>query len=92
MKRPKNKADRVRKGKLKAKRRTWWARIPWSPTFTMSMSPAITHLEFSQWQERKHRDTTKKCSNPRCCGNKRKIGERTRQELKADDARKADSA
>ena len=30
------------------------------------------------------RKTRKFCSNPVCCGNPRKLGEKTRQEIKAD--------
>lgn len=68
---PKNKAERIRIGKQKAKKRMSIL----FPFFPEEKAVKTQHLL---------EDTTKLCSNPCCCGNPRKAGEKTRKEIQQD--------
>lgn len=72
---PRNKSERERVARQKARRRTWWARLQ----ARVAADP--------ERHERRHRDTTKLCS---CflCGNPRRY-EKGKEKLSAQERREA---
>lgn len=69
---PKNKRERLLIGNCKGRKRVslWF----------LDNDPR--NVEWKKDNIRRHRDTTKKCSALWCCGNPRRMGELTLQELK----------
>jgi len=79
MSHPKNKRDRFLAGVRKGKKRValWFISDYWYLN-------EAKRKETMEWHEGHHRDTTKRCGR-RCCANPRTEGEKTLQELKADE-------
>lgn len=77
---PRNKHERFLIGKRKGyKRVSLWS---WKD------DPIDVRMKDRERWSRYHRDTTKICSALRCCGNPRRRGELTRQELRFLDSLK----
>lgn len=73
---PKNKRERLQIGQRKGRKRV-------SLWFLKDMHPRVEERkELREKHSRHHRDTTKMCSALRCCGNPRRRGELTLQEIK----------
>jgi hypothetical protein len=84
---------RFKKGLAKAKKRTWWAKPSQNlqnPVNTSFVDKNFQPIDFNaeefyQKQMRKHRKTTKGCSQY-CCGNPRKwFKEKTNQEKRFEE-------
>jgi len=69
---PRNKRERFLIGTGKGRKRV--------SLFFLDTDPR--NVEWKKESIRRHRDTTKKCSALRCCGNPRRRGELTFQELR----------
>jgi len=75
---PKNKCERFQIGQRKGRKRV--------SLFFLSDDPR--NVEWEKESAQRHRDTTKMCSALRCCGNPRRKGELTFQEIKFLDSLK----